>query len=142
MLRPAYTLLEVIAASALTGTVLVSSLALLGDAVDLSERVDRQNLMHTLCVSRLEQYLNTTAAQFNTADVTGDFSAEGFSTLRYRVVCSDQGASGGITNRLMALTCTVWHDANGDNAQNAGEASVTLATKVANMALYATEAGG
>jgi hypothetical protein len=141
-MRPGYTLLEVVAASALTGTVLVASLSLLRQAVDLSDRVDRQNLMATLCVSKLEETLNTTAATFATSDVSGSFAAQGFSSLRFRAVTTDAPASGGITNRLMAVTCTVWYDANADAALSSGETSVTFATKVAKMALYTTAAGG
>lgn len=142
MRTPGYTLLEVVAASALTGTVLVASLSLLREAVDLSDRVDRQNLVETLCVSKLEETLNATAATFSTADVSGDFTAAGFPSLRFRAVCSDLPGDGGITSRLMAVTCTVWDDANADNALSSGETTVTLATKVAKMALYTAEAGG
>lgn len=142
MRRAGYTLLEVVAASALTGTVLVASLSLLREAVDLSDRVDRQNLLETLCVSKLEETLNTTAATFTAADVSGTFASQGFAALRYRAISTDAPASGGISNRLMAITCTVWHDANADAALTTGENSVTLATKVAKMALYTSEAGG
>jgi len=141
MHRRAYTLLEVIAATALVSTALVASMALLRDAVQLSDRVDYQNLMHTLCVSKLEEHLNLTAATFTTADVSGSYSAEGFSELRYRAVRTDSSGSGGITNRLMAVSVTVWRDSNGDSAITAGEMTVTIATKVAKMALYETEAG-
>lgn len=142
MHRRGYTLLEVIAASALTGSVLVSSLALLRDAVALSDRVDQQNLMLTLCTSKLEETLNTTAAEFAASDTSGSFAAEGFSHLRYRVVCSDQALQGGISNQLMAVTCVVWNDANADAVQQSDETSVTLATKVAKLALYQAQAGG
>jgi hypothetical protein len=140
MPRSAYTLLEVVAASALTGTVLVSSLALLRDAVALSDRIDHQNLLNTFCVSKLEEHLNLTAASFTTADVSGNFVSSGFSDIRFRAVRSDSGADGGISNRLMSLSVTVWHDTNGDGALTAGEQSVTLATKVAKMSLYESEA--
>ena len=142
MHRAGYTLLEVVAASALTGTVLVASLSLLREAVDLSDRVDRQNLLETLCVSKLEETLNTTAATFTASDVSGSFASQGFSSYRYRVITSDAPASGGISNRLIAATCTVWYDANADAALTSGENSVVLATKVAKMALYTAEAGG
>lgn len=142
MRRAGYTLLEVVAASALTGTVLVASLRLLREAVDMSDRVDRQNLLETLCVSKLEETINTTAATFTAADVTGSFASQGFSTYRYRVITTDAPAGGGIANRLMAATCTVWFDANADAALSSGENSVVLATKVAKLALYTAEAGG
>jgi hypothetical protein len=142
MRHQGYTLLEVVAASALSGTVLVASLSLLRESVDLSDRVDRQNLLETLCVSKLEESLNTTAATFATSDTSGNFAAEGFASIRYRVVATDLPASGGISNRLMAVTCTTWHDANGDTVVSTGEAAVTMATKVAKMALYTEAAGG
>jgi hypothetical protein len=142
MARPGYTLRELVSASALTGTVLVASLSLLRQAVDLSERIDRQNLIETLCVSRMEESLNIVAASFATSDVSGNISTQGFSSYRYRVIATDSPANGGISNRLMAVTCLVYFDENGDSALTTGEQSVTLATKVAKMALYTTEAGG
>ena len=142
MHRRGYTLLEVIAASALTGSVLASSLALLRDAVALSDRVDQQKLMLILCTSKLEETLNTTAAQFAASDTSGSFAAEGFSHLRYRVICSDQASDGGIANRLMAVRCVVWNDINADGVQGSDESSVTLATKAARLALYQAQAGG
>jgi hypothetical protein len=140
MPRRAYTLLEVVAATAIVGTVLVSSLALLRDAVSLSDRVDVQNLLNTLCVSKLEEQLNLTAAHFDTAVADGNFAADGFAAVHFHAVRSDAAGDGGIDDRLMAVTVTVWQDANGDAALSAGEMAVTLATKVAKMALYEAEA--
>jgi prepilin-type N-terminal cleavage/methylation domain-containing protein len=142
MARRGYTLIELVAASALTGTVLVAAMSLLRQAVDLSDRIDRQNLIETLCVSKLEESINTVAVGFATSDTSGNFSSQGFSSYRYRVICTDAPASGGITSKLMAVTCLVYYDENGDSALTTGEQSVTLATKVAKMALYVTEAGG
>jgi hypothetical protein len=90
----------------------------------------------------MEESLNTVAAAFATSDVSGNFSSQGFSAYRYRVIATDAPASGGISNRLMAVTCLVYYDENGDGALSTGEQSVTLATKIAKMALYVTEAGG
>lgn len=140
--RTGYTLLEVVAASALTGTVLVASLTLLRDAVDMSDRVDQHNLLETLCVSKLEETLNVAAASFAESDISGNFAGIGFSSVRFRVICSDAPANGGIDNRLMAITCTTWLDANSDTVFTSGEASVTMATKVAKLSLYTAEAGG
>ena len=140
MKRRGYTLLEVVAASALTGTVLVASLALLRDAIGMSDRIDKHNLLHTLCVSKLEEHLNLAAATFTTADVSGNFASQGFSNVRFRVVRSDASIDGGISDRLMAITATVWVDANGDNALSSNEQNLTLASKVAKMALYQSEA--
>ncbi len=141
MTRRGYTLLEVIAAAALTGTVLVASLALLRDAVGLSNRVDRHNLAHALCVSKLEEQLNLAAANFTTANLSGSYVSQGFSDVRFHVLRSDSGADGGISNRLMAVTVTVWVDTNGDAVISSGEQSVSLASKVAKLALYVSEAG-
>jgi hypothetical protein len=141
MARRAYTLLEVVAATALVGSVLVSSLALLRDAASLSERVDAQNLLNTLCVSKLEEQLNLTAADFAAGSASGSFSSLGYGNVRFQAVRTDAAAAGGIPDRLIAVTVTVWRDDDADAAQGSGELAMTLATKVAKMALYEAEAG-
>jgi hypothetical protein len=77
-----------------------------------------------------------TAASWTVATTTGDFAFEGYPLVRYRVACSDDPANGGITDRLMALTATVWEDSNGNSVLDSGELSAVFLTKVANLEGY------
>jgi hypothetical protein len=38
----------------------------------------------------------------------------------------------------MAVTVTVWHDANSNASRDAGESYITMASKVAKLATYST----
>ena len=134
--RSAYTLLELVFASAITASVLVSTLALLRDSVSTSLSIERSNAMSTLCASKLEQSLATVAATFTATNTTGDFATAGYPELRFIVTSSDDPTQGGITGELMAITTTVWHDEDGDTLLDAGEPSVVFGTKLAKMQEY------
>ena len=135
-LRRGLSLLEVVAASALLAATLVPALRLLRDALSLSRSNETRSLLTTLCVSTMEQYLPVTADSWAMSTVTGNFSADGYPLVKFQVVRSDSSAAGGITDKLMAMTVTVWEDANSDATVNTGELSVVMATKVAKLSLY------
>jgi hypothetical protein len=56
--------------------------------------------------------------------------------LRFVAVVSEAAGDGGITDQLMAITVTVWHDANGNSSRDANESYTTMASKVAKLATY------
>jgi hypothetical protein len=128
--------LELICAIALTSVAIVPALRLLRDAMEQSNVLETQELLTTLSVSKLEEQLALVQATWSSGAVTGDFAADGYASVRYTVVRSDQPADGGMVDRLMAVTATVWEDADGDTALDAGERSIVLATKVCKMARY------
>ena len=134
------TLLELIAATALSAMVIVPATALMRDGLDLSRRVERQGVMTALCVGKLEQQLALSTASFLAGGSSGDFSGEGYPELRYTITASDDSSDGGIPDRLMAISATVWHDADGDSSLDAGETQVNFSTKTANLASYQNEA--
>lgn len=131
--RLAYTLLELLAATAITGVVLITTLALIRDSMALSRRVEVRNNLTTLGVSKMEEHLARAAATFQPGTFSGDFSSEGHPFLRFRVERSDSPQEGGIPGRLMSLTATVWHDENRNSAPNADELSVVYSSKVAKL---------
>jgi hypothetical protein len=134
--RAAQTLLEVIAATTLLGLTVAPALRLLRDALEQSRRIENLEMAATLCVGKLEEQSNLTTATWQEGVLSGDFAAEGQSQLRYQVTKSQSAAEGGLPNRLMAVSVTVWHDVNANAARDATEPAVTLATKVAKMAIY------
>lgn len=139
--RAAHTLLELIAATALLSITLVPALRLLRDSFEQGERIETIAAMTTLCVSKLEEHLNLAGAAWAAGTTAGDFSAEGRADLRYVAVRSDDAAAGGITDRLMAVTVTVWQDLDGDGSKDSGEPFVDLASKVAKMVRYPSASG-
>lgn len=138
--RRAHTLLELIAATSLLAVALVPALRILRDAFSQSRRIEVQQMMTTLCVSKLEEHLNRAGAAWEAGTATGDFATEGNADLRYAAVCSEDSADGGISDRLMAVRVTVWQDQNGNAGRDATEPFVVLASKIAKMKRYQDEA--
>jgi type II secretory pathway component PulJ len=134
--RKGQMLLELIAAIALTATAIVPALRLVRDAMEQTREIEQQELLTTLCVSKMEEHLALASAAWTSTTATGNFSAEGYAALRYIVVRSDQPAQGGMADRLMSVTATVFEDENGNTAFDAGEPSVVMASKAANLARY------
>ena len=122
--------------------VLVPALVLMRRGMEVSRKIETYNMLHTLCVAKLEEHLTLGTADFTEATSSGDFTADGYSDLRFTVDRSTDGADGGIADQLMAVVATVWHDEDGDDTKDADEPSVTLGSKIAKMLVYEDEASG
>jgi len=133
--------MEVAVATVLLVVAIVPALRILRDSMTVSREIETRGLLTNYCASKLEEYLALTAASWQTTTASGTLSADGYPQLRFQVVRSDAPASGGITNRLMAVTATVWDDADSSGTLSTGERSVTLASKIAKMAIYEQQAG-
>jgi hypothetical protein len=140
--RCGYSLLESLMAGTVLAVVLVPALAAMKRGLTLARDIEVAQLTTTLCVSKMEEQLGLTAHAFASATTTGTFAADGYSTFRYSAARSDAAVAGGIPDRLMAISVTVWQDDNGNGALNAGEISTSLTTKVAKMAIYQSATGG
>lgn len=140
--RRGHTLLELVVAASLLAVTIVPALRLMRDALTQSRRIETMGLITTLAQGKLEERACISGASWTTGTTTGNYSADGYSLLKFKVVASDAAVDGGITNRLMAVTATVWEDTNGDNLQTSGELAATFATKIAKMALYQAKASG
>jgi hypothetical protein len=134
--RRGQTLLELLAALTLLAATVTPALRILRDALEQTRRIETLELLTTLCVSKLEEHLAIACAAWSAGAAVGDFSAEGYSQVRFSVASSDQAGSGGIPDRLMSVTATVWEDQNNNAALDAGEPSVVLASKVAKLEGY------
>ena len=139
--RRAYSLLEVMLASTICATALVPALAILRDGMLATEKIDTRHMMLLYGVQKMEEQLAVVAATWTTAAASGDYAADGHPSIRYSVTRSDSGASGGITNRLMSITVTVYSDDDGDDALDSGEARTVLTTKISKLATYESLAG-
>ena len=138
--RRGHTLVELAAASSLLAVALVPALSFLRDSFVRSRQLDTRNAITSFCTSKLDEHLALTSVSWATGSVSGNFSAEGFAQLRFRVDRSDQAGDGGISGRLMAVTATVWDDLNADTTQDTNEPSVAFASKIAKLARYEDEA--
>jgi len=137
--RAGHSLLEVIAASALMAVALVPALRIIRDSFATSRDIETQELLITFATSKLEEHLGKAMADWQSGSYTGSFSAEGYSTLRYSVVCSDAEAGGGVTDYLMVVTATVWDDLDSSTTPDTGEPSVVFAGKVSQLPSYQDE---
>jgi hypothetical protein len=138
--RRAYSLLEVLAAGTVLTIALVPALEVTRRSLETAREVEAAQHTTTLCISKMEEHLAIVAATFASGTFSGNFSAEGYANIRFSVTRSDTAGNGGIVDRLMVVTVTVWEDANGNSALNTGELSTSLSTKVAKMTVYQDEA--
>lgn len=134
--RGGQTLLEVILATSLMAIALVPSLRLMRDAMKISRKVETQSLLTTLAVSKIEENLAISTATWDLSSDSGDFSAEGYSQIRYEVTRSDQVVDGGMPDQLMSVKVTTWSDETANLILDADEPQTTFRSKIANMANY------
>ena len=139
--RRAYSLLEVMLASAICAAALVPALAFLRDGVALGEIIDTRHMLLNCGVSKMEEQQAIVGATWATGTVAGNFAADGQSSIRFSAVRSDSPASGGIANQLMNISVTTYSDDNGNSAMDTSEARLVFTTKVAKLVSYATKAG-
>ncbi len=132
-------MLEVLLATALMAIALVPALRLMRDGLRVGRELENRELLTTFSTSKLEEHLALVSAVWQTGNYSGDFSAEGYSNLRFTVTRSDSGADGGISDQLMAVVATVWHDLDGDGSLDSDEPAVVLGSKVAKLASYQSE---
>jgi hypothetical protein len=134
--RSGNTLIELVAASTVLAVALVPALRIMRDAVSVGDDLEYASAMSTLCVGQLEQTLAKTAAAWNTTAESGSYASLGYSRLRYTVSKSDAPADGGLTNQLIAITVTVWDDADSDTVLDSTEKKVQFSSKIAKIAAY------
>jgi hypothetical protein len=139
--RGGYSLLEVIAASALMALALVPALEIMRDGMRWSRDVDTREKLLLYGVSKLEEHTALAAASWTPSTVNGDFAGDGHANVRYAAVRSDDPSDGGLTDQLMSITVTTYLDEDGDDTFDAGEPNVVVATKIGKFVSYESEAG-
>lgn len=140
--RRGHTLLELVGATTIIALTLVPALRLMRDSLRVARETERANLLTTMAASKLEENLIQTAGNWNPTTVSGNFSANGYPTIKFSIVRSDNPGAGGMTDSLMALTSTVWDDLDNDNAWDVGEPRMVFASKLARNVAYEFEAAG
>jgi type II secretory pathway pseudopilin PulG len=136
----AFSLVEMVAATALIAGVLAPALVAMRDAMTISRETTGRQLLANYAVQGLESYAASTMQNWTTGTFTTSAAADGHPSIRTVVTSSDVPANGGIAGRLMHLRLTVYDDSDNDSVQDANELSVRLRTKVAKLATYENEA--
>jgi hypothetical protein len=140
--RSGHSLLELVGATVIIAATLVPALRLMRDSVTRGREIEVSNLLGTLAASQLEEHLLLTAANWSGLTTSGDFTADGYPLIHFRVDRSDAVADGGIPGSLISITATVWEDLDGDDAIDAGELQSSFSTKLARIVAYEHEASG
>lgn len=131
-----FSLIEMLAATALVAGTLAPALAVMRDAMAVSREGVRRTLVANYAVQVLEGQSALVMQNWTTGTVTGTFAADGYATIKYSAVKSDAVANGGLVNRLMHIQVTAYDDANGNSTADAGEIRSMIRTKVARLASY------
>jgi hypothetical protein len=135
-----YSLLEVVLASTICATALVPALAFLREGTILADTIDKRHLMLICGVAKMEEQMSVVAATWTEGTISGDFASDGHANIRYSVTRSDDPASGGIVNRLMNVSVTIYSDDDGDDALDAAEMRTILTTKIGKLVTYEDKA--
>lgn len=122
-------LLDIIAASIVTGLVLVPSLNIMRRSMNVNDRIAIRQEMATACSSLLERQMADAALTFRSLKMEGKTSVD-TQTLGYRIIRSDHSDYGGIPKQLMGISVTVWHDANQNRRMDTQESRYELYSKV------------
>ena len=134
--RCGFSLLELVAATALIGVTLVSALELMRDGMDLSTETDRRQLLSSYGASQLELQMAATADAWTTGTFAGDYASDGWANIRFKTKCSDSLADGGITNFLMNIETVIYYDTDEDDSPDGDELSCTYVTKIGKFSTY------
>ena len=123
-------MLDVIGASLVTAMVLVPSINIMRQSMDVNERIQLRQEMVTYCTNVVEMEL----ADILNSPISKTSSGiiySGQKTVMSSITRSDSAEFGGIPGKLMAVSVTAWHDANNNKRIDRNESQFSLFTKAA-----------
>jgi hypothetical protein len=132
----AFSLVEMILATALVAGTLAPALAVMRNAMATSRETTKRLLLANYAVEILEYAQGISMQSWFVTTTSGNMASDGYSSIRYTITWSDAPASGGITGKLMHVQVVVYDDANGNSALDSSEPVVRFRTKVAKLATY------
>ena len=132
--RSGQSLLELIAATTIVAITLVPALKLMRDSIRIGRQTETANILATFSMSKLEEHLARTAANWNTTTDSG--AIPNYNGLRFQVTKVDEGFGSG----LMRITSVAYEDANGSGTWDNGERNSVFVCKVAKNVAYEQEA--
>jgi len=136
----AFSLLEMVAATALVASTLVPALSLMRDAMAQSREVDRRDLLLLYAVQKMEEQTAVSMRYWANVSAAGNFAADGHPEIGFNLSTSDNPSAGGIVDRLMNIQVTVFDDLDGNLLPGTGALQVPLRTKIAKLVTYENEA--
>ena len=132
-IRFGQTMLELVAASMVISIALIPALKFTRSSLRNMERLEQQEFITLLSVSKLEESLALTAGSWDLTSLSGDFSSSGHPNIHYQVSRSDSVTEGGTPGKLAVLRVTVWQDEDGGGDVDADEPQSTISTKLAKV---------
>jgi type II secretory pathway pseudopilin PulG len=134
--RRAFSLVEMILATALVAGTLAPALAVMRNAMATSRETTKRLLLANYAVEVLEYAQGISMQTWFSGTVPGNLASDGYANIRYTITWSDAPASGGVTGKLMHVQVVVFDDANGNSALDSTELAVRYRTKVAKLTTY------
>lgn len=123
-------LVDVIAASVLTGLVLLPSMRIMRESIAASERLRVRQEMLATCESLLESAMQNASINVVNDSEAGRLKFED-RILEYTVVSTDSATMGGIPGRMTAVASIVWDDKDKNRRLDKNEIHVSMYSKVA-----------
>jgi type II secretory pathway pseudopilin PulG len=137
--RCAFSLVEMIAATALMAGTLAPALAVMRDAMAVSREASRRQLLAVYAVQALEYYAAVTMQNWTNGTIDTSAAADGHPNIRGQITKSDAVVDGGSPSRLMHIQVVAYDDADGDAVRDANELTVRVRTKIAKLTTYENE---
>ncbi len=137
--RSGFSLLELIAATALVASTIVPALSLMRDAMAQSRAMNRRNLLAIYAVQKLEEQSAFAMQYWTNVTDEDNFAAYGHPEIGFNLSRSDAVSDGGIVGRLARIQVVVFDDVDGDLLPGANELQVQFRTKVAKLVTYENE---
>jgi type II secretory pathway pseudopilin PulG len=141
--RAGFSLLEMVAASALLAGTLVPSLVVVRDSMAKSRNMHHRNALSVHASYFLEYFTSIAANNWVLAtNYTTAFNfpaSDGYNAIRIEITMSDDPADGGLTGQLSHVQVTAFDDLNANDTLDANESSVVYRTKIAKLNSYENE---
>ena len=128
--RGGSSLVDVIAATVLTASVLVPTTRVLRDSISTGHRLHMQQQLLISCQNVLEAEMQAVSQGGRLRKSGGRLNTDS-GRLHYEVISTDQPAAGGLPGQLIAVSALVWEDGNRNKRRDSGEPHVSLFSKIA-----------
>ena len=130
--------MELLIASTLLAIAIVPALVLMRESMRVDRKIERRELLTTLCVSKMEEQLALLAVDtsWSVSNSTGTYSSDGYPHIHYTVQMTDDSSSVSSGGNLMLISTSTWDDENQDGVQQTSEPVTVFQTKVAQMTTY------
>lgn len=134
--RRAFSLLEMVFATALLAGILVPALAVMRDAMAMSRATTSRSLIANYAVQKIEEQVSLGIGTWTNSTDANNYAADGHPEIAFNSTRSDDPSDGGITGSLMHVQVIVFEDLDSDLTPDTDELAIQMRTKVAKLATY------